>query len=106
MKLIQPVITMTQEERDMIQAGTRENTKAPEAVDHPKHYNALPGGIECIDVVENMSFNLGNAVKYIWRCGEKGKMGEDLRKAIWYLEREIKLASERVAEENSYGTHV
>lgn len=58
-------------------------------VNHPKHYNAHPSGIECIQVVEHMNFNLGNAVKYIWRAGEKGKTLEDLQKAKWYLEREI-----------------
>ena len=59
-----------------------------EAVNHPKHYNQVPG-VECIDVVEHMSFNLGNAVKYIWRCNEKGYPFTDLNKAIWYINREI-----------------
>lgn len=57
-------------------------------VNHPKHYNQIPG-IECIDVVEHMSFNRGNAVKYIWRAGSKGNEIEDLEKAAWYLAREI-----------------
>jgi hypothetical protein len=59
-------------------------------VDHPNHYNQ--GAIECIDVIEqlNFGFNLGNALKYIWRCEGKNKKIEDLRKAIWYIEREIK----------------
>ena len=60
-----------------------------ENVNHPKHYNAHPAGIECIDVVEHMSFNLGNAIKYLWRAGMKGDFEEDCRKAIWYVEREI-----------------
>ena len=60
-----------------------------ERVDHPQHYNEHPSGIECIDVVEHMTFNLGNAVKYVWRAGLKSEdPDEDLRKAIWYLERE------------------
>lgn len=42
------------------------------AVDHPAHYNSHPSGIECIDVVENMGFNVGNAVKYLWRADLKG----------------------------------
>lgn len=58
-------------------------------VNHPSHYNAHPSGIECIDVVEHMSFNLGNAVKYIWRAGLKGNALQDLEKAKWYIEREI-----------------
>lgn len=60
-----------------------------ESVDHPEHYTSHPSGIECIQVVEWMSFNLGNAMKYIWRADLKGGV-EDLRKAIWYIEREIK----------------
>lgn len=58
-------------------------------VNHPPHYTKHPSGVECIQVTEHMSFNLGNAVKYIWRAGDKGKLEEDLKKAIWYLEREI-----------------
>ena len=60
-------------------------------VNHPKHYTAHPSGIECIDVTEHMGFNLGNAVKYIWRADLKhSDPTEDLQKAIWYLERELK----------------
>lgn len=63
-----------------------------EAVNHPKHYNVNPSGVECIDVVRHMNFNRGNAIKYVWRAGEKdeSRTVEDLRKAIWYLEDEIK----------------
>jgi hypothetical protein len=60
-----------------------------EAVDHPSHYNGHPSGVECIDVVEHMGFNLRNAVKYIWRADLKNDALEDLRKAEWYVRREI-----------------
>ena len=60
-----------------------------DAVDHPSHYTSHPSGIECIQVTEHMGFCLGNAVKYIWRAGLKGDEIEDLRKARWYLDREI-----------------
>ena len=60
-----------------------------EMVNHPAHYNAHPSGVECIDVVEHMGFNLGNSIKYIWRADSKGNAIEDLRKAAWYLNREI-----------------
>lgn len=62
-----------------------------DSVNHPTHYTAHPGGIECIDVVEHMSFNIGNAVKYLWRAGLKAGSSdvEDLKKARWYIEREI-----------------
>ena len=60
-----------------------------EQVDHPKNYNAKPSGVECITVVENMSFNVGNAMKYLWRADEKGAPIQDLEKARWYIDREI-----------------
>jgi hypothetical protein len=59
-------------------------------VNHPPHYTTHPSGVECIEVTRHMTFNLGNAVKYIWRAGSKGDQVTDLRKAIWYLEDEIK----------------
>jgi hypothetical protein len=58
-------------------------------VNHPKHYNSHPSGIECIRVTEHMNFCLGNAMKYIWRASEKGAQIEDLKKAIWYIDCEI-----------------
>lgn len=64
-------------------------------VDHPKHYNAHPSGVECIDVVEHMGFNLGNAIKYIWRADLKENTEVDLRKAIWYIDRELQRRSKR-----------
>lgn len=60
-----------------------------ERVNHPKHYNAHPSGVECIDVIENFMGNLANAVKYLWRAGHKGDRREDLQKARWYVEREM-----------------
>lgn len=59
-------------------------------VNSPPHYTAHPSGIECIQVTEHMSFNVGNAVKYLWRCDLKGDALEDLKKARFYVEREIK----------------
>lgn len=62
---------------------------ADDAVNHPTHYNAHPAGIECIDVVEHMGFNVGNAIKYLWRADHKGAPIQDLEKARWYIDREI-----------------
>ena len=59
------------------------------SVNHPEHYISHPSGIECITIVEYMTFCLGSAVKYIWRAGLKGDEIEDLEKARWYLDREI-----------------
>ena len=61
------------------------------AVEHPKHYNSHPSGIECIAIVRHMNFTLGSAVKYIWRAGLKdcATKLEDLEKARWYIDDEI-----------------
>ena len=58
-------------------------------IDHPQHYGK---GIEPIDIIESWSlnFSLGNAIKYILRAPYKNNELEDLEKAKWYLEREIK----------------
>ena len=60
-----------------------------DVINKPRHYNEHPSGVECISVTEHMNFNLGNAVKYIWRADLKNDAIEDLRKAKWYVEREI-----------------
>ena len=58
-------------------------------VNHPSHYTAHPSGVECVQITEHMNFCLGNAMKYLWRAGLKGDAVEDLKKAKWYIEREI-----------------
>lgn len=60
-----------------------------DAVNHPPHYTA--GRFEVIDVIEDwkLNFHLGNAIKYVARAGKKGDALEDLKKAAWYLAREI-----------------
>jgi hypothetical protein len=60
-----------------------------EMVNHPSHYNKHPSGIECKDVIEHFSYHLGCAVKYIWRCDEKGLPIQDLEKAIKSIQFEI-----------------
>lgn len=56
---------------------------------NPPHYQNHPSGVECIQITEHMNFCLGNAIKYIWRAGLKNNAIEDLRKARWYIDREI-----------------
>jgi hypothetical protein len=58
-------------------------------VEHPAHYNGHPSGVECIQIIEHMNFCLGNVVKYVWRADQKGAPLVDLKKARFYLEREI-----------------
>ena len=65
-----------------------------DAVNHPPHYNA--GKIEVIDAIEDwkLDYHIGNVVKYVVRAPHKGKELEDLKKALWYLERAIKVREE------------
>lgn len=61
----------------------------PDLVNNPAHYTT--GGIETIDFIEakKLNYNLGNVIKYLTRADYKGNKLEDLRKAQWYLTREI-----------------
>lgn len=62
-------------------------------VNSPSHYaEGWSNGAEVIDITENLNFNRGNAVKYIARAGRKNplKTVEDLKKARWYIDRELK----------------
>ena len=76
----------------------KNNEKNKDNVNHPKHYNRHPSGIECIDVARYYCFSIGNAIKYLWRAGLKKEEGitniqkeiEDLKKAIWYINDRIK----------------
>ena len=67
----------------------KEDEEIVDIVNQPPHYTEHPSGIECIQVTEHMGFNLGNAIKYIWRCDLKKDAIEDLKKAKWYIDREI-----------------
>lgn len=68
-----------------------------ENVSHPKHYTTHPSGIECIEITRHHNFNIGNAIKYLWRAGIKQEAGksdkdkeiEDLQKAVWYIQDHI-----------------
>jgi hypothetical protein len=60
-------------------------------VNHPPHYTADPSGVECIQITRHRNFNIGNAIKYLWRAGIKddAKQIEDLEKAVFYINDEI-----------------
>lgn len=66
-----------------------------DSVNRPKHYVSHKSGVECIEITEHMGFCLGNAMKYIWRADLKADAIEDLRKAVWYINREIQLRSSK-----------
>lgn len=80
-------------------------------VNHPSHYVSretfvtcdcgLIKHVECIDVTRTFNFNLGNSIKYIWRSEFKGKRIEDLQKAAWYINDEIK----RIQKSNDINLH-
>ena len=66
-------------------------------VNHPPHYKSHPSGVQCIEITEHMNFNVGNAIKYLWRADAKGSPIEDLKKACWYIQREIGRRTKREA---------
>lgn len=67
----------------------KEATQDP--VNHPSHYTSDPSGIECIQITRHRNFNIGNAIKYLWRAGLKDGNSDiqDLQKAVWYIQDEI-----------------
>lgn len=75
-----------------------ENNREHDAVNHPKHYTSHPSGVECIEITRHYTFDIGNAIKYLWRAGLKKEQGlsdvekeiEDCKKAIWYINDHIK----------------
>lgn len=78
-------------------AQTTEPTPQPDRVNRPSHYTSHPSGVECITITEHYDFCVGNAIKYLWRCGLKVEEGmtprdkeiEDLKKAIYYINRKL-----------------
>lgn len=68
----------------------RKAAEPHDEVNHPAHYTWLPNGVEVIDITQHFNFTLGNALKYIMRAGHKhDEPLTDLRKAAWYINREI-----------------
>lgn len=73
-------------------------------VNHPSHYNFHPSGIECIEVARHFCFDIGNAIKYLWRAGLKKEQGmsnlekeiEDCNKAIWYIKDHINMLNKKL----------
>ncbi len=70
-------------------------TKPSDIINHPAHYTRHPSGVECIQIVEHFPFNIGNVIKYCWRAGLKNDALEDLKKAKWFIEREIERLKEK-----------
>lgn len=81
------------QEKWVLASVTTSNESIADNVNHPAHYKT--GGIETIDFIEakNLNYHLGNVVKYITRADHKGDRLENLKKAQWYLNREIEKSS-------------
>jgi hypothetical protein len=62
--------------------------KNSDSVNHPAHYNSHPSGVECIEIVEHLPYNIGTAMAYLWRYESKNG-DEDLKKAVWHTNREL-----------------
>ncbi len=75
---------------DAVKKSPNHIQRAFDPVNHAKHYTAHPSNVECITITRHFNFNRGNAIKYIWRAGEKGSEIQDLEKAAWYIADEIK----------------
>jgi hypothetical protein len=73
-------------------------TQTVDNVNHPSHYLQHPSGIETITITEHFNFCVGNAIKYLWRSDHKNGL-EDLRKARWYIDREITRLTSNVSRE-------
>jgi hypothetical protein len=67
-----------------------EPTPAPDMISHPPHYNSHPSGVESIEITRHFTYNIGNVIAYCWRHLNKGDPLNDLRKARWHLDDEIK----------------
>lgn len=76
----------------------------PNNVEHPSHYTSHPSGVECITVTRHFCFDIGNAIKYLWRAGLKKEQGmselekeiEDCNKAIWYIKDHVKMLNKKL----------
>lgn len=75
---------------DSAAPGPADDQSPVEDAINPSHYRKHPSGIECIEVTRHMNFNVGNAIKYIWRHLDKDDPIENLKKAQWYIDDEIR----------------
>ena len=96
--LVFNTITDTKSEEPLAGTMQEEYDKQHNNVNHPKWYTSHPSGVECIEITRHYTFDIGNAIKYLWRAGIKKEQGlsdkekeiEDCKKAIWYINDYIK----------------
>lgn len=72
------------------QVRNKKTTKK-EQINHPSHYNSHPSKIECIEMIRRFDFNLGSSFKYLYRRDEKENLIQDIKKALWYVQDELKI---------------
>lgn len=80
-----------------------------EKVNHPKHYNSHPSGVECVDIIKYMDTPTGNVIKYLWRLGLKPEEGytqfekdlEDAEKARWWIDIKIGMIKEQLEKQKA-----
>lgn len=101
-------IVISLSSKDTVDINFDTITITEDKVNHPSHYTSHPSGIECIQVTQHYNFCIGNAIKYLWRAGLKQEAGqdshakqiEDLKKAIWYINKEISNLESGVYEQS------
>ena len=84
-----PYVAPEKDKTPTIGINVNSTRRQSDMVNHPPHYTSHPSGVECITITQHMGFNLGNALKYIWRADLKNDTNEDLKKAVWYINREL-----------------
>lgn len=95
---------------DINETSSNDNVNnKPDNVEHPSHYTSHPSGVECITVTRHFCFDIGNAIKYLWRAGLKKEQGmsnldkeiEDCNKAIWYIKDHVKMLNKKLNEQRN-----
>tara|TARA_R100000231_G_scaffold41281_5_gene36100 strand:- start:11909 stop:12157 length:249 start_codon:yes stop_codon:yes gene_type:complete len=76
--------------------------KNSDMVNYPPHYRSHPSGVEVIEITEHLNFCLGNAVKYILRSDYKDSKLQDLKKAQWYVSREIRRLQDKPIDKTEF----
>jgi hypothetical protein len=66
---------------------------------NPTHYTTHPSGVQCIEISQHLSGCLAQAFQYVWRCGQKDDPEQELKKALWFIERELTIAKPQIIKE-------
>lgn len=86
------IAALERQQQDTDTVGTTGHVLDLEGINHPRHYNLHPSGVEVKEVTNWMNFNCGSAFKYVLRRDLKDAQSKDLKKALWYLDEQLDLA--------------